>query len=88
MNWDELENVMYRYWVSLPEPKIDYTQWWYRDGGIRDMLQTYHIPEPVYEDRFLLKPKLRMKSTCPKCGSDLGHYPNCPDGICFIKEAK
>ena len=21
---------------------------------------------------------------CPKCGSTLGHYPNCPNGICSI----
>ena len=63
MNWDEIESVMYRYWVSLPEPKIDYTQWWYSDGGVKDMLQTYHKPEPNYEDRFLLKPKLRMGGT-------------------------
>ena len=63
MDWDELENVMYRYWVSLPEPKIDYTQWWYSDGGVKDMLQTYHKPELNYEDRFLLKPKLRMGGT-------------------------
>jgi len=22
---------------------------------------------------------------CPKCGSTLGHLPNCPDGICRIE---
>ena len=49
MNWDELESIMYRYWVGLAEPKIDYTQWWYGDGGIKETLQTYHIdkkPKP------------------------------------------
>ena len=49
MDWDELESIMYRYWVGLSEPKIDYTQWWYSDGGIKEMLQTYHIdtkPKP------------------------------------------
>jgi len=43
MDWDELESIMYRYWVGLPEPKIDYTIWWYSDGGVKDVLQTYHI---------------------------------------------
>ena len=49
MDWDELESIMYRYWVGLSEPKIDYTQWWYSDGGVKEMLQTYHIdtkPKP------------------------------------------
>ena len=25
---------------------------------------------------------------CPKCGGPVGHYPNCPDGICTIKGEK
>ena len=24
--------------------------------------------------------------TCKTCKSSIGHYPNCPHGICFIKE--
>jgi hypothetical protein len=73
MTWDELESAMFRYHMSLPEPKKTYVDWWYSEGGIKDMLLDYHKPE---------------NGTCPKCGSDLGHYPNCPNGICFIKEAK
>ena len=23
---------------------------------------------------------------CPKCGSDIGHYINCPDGCCFVEK--
>jgi hypothetical protein len=49
MDWDELEEILYVYWVELPGPKIDYAIWWYGDGGIKEMLQTYHIdtkPKP------------------------------------------
>ena len=28
---------------------------------------------------------LQFDIPCPDCGSDLGHYPNCPYGICTIK---
>ena len=66
MTLDEIESALYRYWVCLPEPKIDYTQWYYSDGGIREMILNYHKPDPTYEDRFLLKPKLRMGGTNAK----------------------
>ena len=63
MTFDEIESTMFLYWESLPEPKKNYVQWWYSQGGIRDMLSDYHKLNPEYEDRFLLKPKLRMGGT-------------------------
>jgi len=45
MDWDELESVLWNYYQSMPEPKISYESWWYGDGGIREMLQTYHLPQ-------------------------------------------
>ena len=45
MDWDELESVLWQYYQGLPEPKISFESWWYSDGGIMEMLQTYHIPE-------------------------------------------
>jgi hypothetical protein len=28
------------------------------------------------------------EEACPTCGNYLGHYINCPEGICFTKGAK
>ncbi len=25
---------------------------------------------------------------CPICGGDIGHLPNCPEGICRMKEVE
>jgi len=36
----QLENLCFRYWESMPEPKPQYTQWWYGDGGPMEALQT------------------------------------------------
>ena len=46
MDWDELESIMWQYYTSLPEPKISYTIWWYGTGGIKEMLQGYHVDKP------------------------------------------
>ena len=45
MDWDELESIMYNYWQGLPEPKLEYAVWWYGDGGVKETLQIYHIPQ-------------------------------------------
>ena len=29
--------------------------------------------------------KIEWDEICPICKSDLGHFVNCPNGICFIK---
>jgi hypothetical protein len=41
----DLENMLFRYWESLPDPKKWYSVWMYGDGGVRDMLLNYHKPE-------------------------------------------
>jgi len=59
MKWEEIEAMLFRYWDRLPEPKKNYTQWWYSDGGIRDMLQTYHQTDPEFEARFKVTTKFK-----------------------------
>jgi len=43
---DEVDNLLFKYWEALSEPKKDYVQWWYGDGGIKDALDNFH-PDPV-----------------------------------------
>ena len=55
MTWDQLEDEMFLYWESLPEPKKTYVIWWYGENGIRDTLQNFHKVDDDYEKRFELK---------------------------------
>lgn len=41
----------------------------------------------VVDRNLVLQPNVQDGSAeyrCKKCGSELGHYPNCPDGCCTI----
>ena len=33
-----VENTLFEFWESLPEPKLDYTQWYYGEGGVKESL--------------------------------------------------
>lgn len=35
---DEIESLLWRYWENLPEPKMNYVNWWYGDGRFYDLL--------------------------------------------------
>ena len=39
----KLDNLLFKYWESLPEPKMFYTEWFYGEGGIRDILNLRHL---------------------------------------------
>ena len=47
---DKIDNLLFQYWESLPEPKKDYVNWWYGDGGVNETLNTYHLPETKEEN--------------------------------------
>ena len=49
----------------------------------------YYYNESIVQDNVteaLEKHAGDNSDVCPKCGSSIGHYPNCPDGICFISQ--
>lgn len=41
----DLENLLFRYWEELPEPKKCYTEWFYGDGGFQEMLNSHHLKD-------------------------------------------
>ena len=34
-----LENAIWEYWTALPEPKENFSHWYYGDGGIYDHIE-------------------------------------------------
>lgn len=40
---DSIDNLLFKYWTGLPEPKMTYTEWWYGRGGIKEMLDGRHL---------------------------------------------
>jgi len=38
-----IENLLFEFWEAQPEPKPDYTQWFYRDGGPHDYIENLFL---------------------------------------------
>ena len=36
--YEYIENLLYEYWESLPNPKLPYTEWFYMNNGPKDFL--------------------------------------------------
>jgi len=61
MDWDTMESILWQYYNELPDPKIDYVQWFYGDGGVKETMLTYHIekkpaPETHWEREIETRP--------------------------------
>ena len=39
----KLDNLLWEYWKSVPEPKLSYGRWWCSEGGLKDMLDKRHL---------------------------------------------
>lgn len=40
---DSIDNLLFKYYARLPEPKMTYTEWWYGNGGIKEALDRRHL---------------------------------------------
>ena len=60
---------------------------------LREVAESHPLPKGARwlcckegAEEFVYSTEENNADVCPKCGSSIGHYPNCPDGICFVME--
>jgi hypothetical protein len=50
---NEVEQALFKYWKTLPKPKIWFGDWYRQPGGFRDLLMNDGMPKGVEQHREL-----------------------------------